>query len=325
MHLLRAIERALFYGDSNLSSLQYDGFIRQILDNSPATNIYDCKNQPLTEDNLNDSAMVVNTEPNYGLMNFLYLNPKSHSDLVKSFFPKSRYDLMEKKDGMVGLDIRGWTSPSGNVMFEPDTFITPGRASGGTGTPLTNGLGDVSKRPSVPTISVAAAAGGAGSDFDTGDAGAYRYKVVAANRYGKSIPVVVTGSPVTVTAGQEVTFTVTEGAIPTGWWEVSRSLVGGAANSEKLILRVPRTGGTQVLTDTNYWRPGTTIAIGFQLNLEAVSFKQLAPMIKIPLATVDTAIRWMQLIYGTPILYTPGKIFLFRNIGRDPGSVGIAA
>ena len=172
---------------------------------------------------------------------------------------------------------------------------------------------------------MAAAAAGTGSDFETADAGAYRYKVVACNRYGKSTPVVVTGSPVTVAAGESVTFTVSEGAVAAQWWEVYRSDAGGAADSEKLILRIPRTAASQILTDSNYWRPGTTIAIGFQLNLEAVSFKQLAPMIKIPLATVDTAIRWMQLIYGTPILYTPGKIFLFRNIGRDPGSIGIAA
>ena len=52
-----------------------------------------------------------------------------------------------------------------------------------------------------------------------------------------------------------------------------------------------------------------------------MAFKQLAPMIKIPLATVDPSIRWMQLIYGTPQVYTPGRNVIFRNIGRAVDAV----
>jgi hypothetical protein len=33
---------------------------------------------------------------------------------------------------------------------------------------------------------------------------------------------------------------------------------------------------------------------------------------------------WMQLIYGVPVLYTPGKNVLFKNIGRAAGYVGAA-
>jgi hypothetical protein len=45
-------------------------------------------------------------------------------------------------------------------------------------------------------------------------------------------------------------------------------------------------------------------------------------MLKIPLATIDTSIRWMQLIYGTPVLYTPRHNVLFKNIGRSADFVG---
>jgi hypothetical protein len=43
-------------------------------------------------------------------------------------------------------------------------------------------------------------------------------------------------------------------------------------------------------------------------------FKQLVPFIKIPLAIVDASIRWMQLLYGTPIYSTPRKNVLIKNI-----------
>ncbi len=58
----------------------------------------------------------------------------------------------------------------------------------------------------------------------------------------------------------------------------------------------------------------------FQLNLQAMSFKQLAPMIKVPLAILDLSIRWAMAIYGVPVLYAPGKILLYENVGRTQGS-----
>ena len=68
MHLLRSLERALFYGDSSLSSLQFDGYEKLITDNSPATNIIDLRGQPLSEDALQDGALTIHDAPNYGEM-----------------------------------------------------------------------------------------------------------------------------------------------------------------------------------------------------------------------------------------------------------------
>jgi hypothetical protein len=53
-----------------------------------------------------------------------------------------------------------------------------------------------------------------------------------------------------------------------------------------------------------------------------MSVKQLAPMIKIPLATIDSSIRWMQLLYIVAVLYSPQKNVVFKNIGRAAGYVG---
>jgi hypothetical protein len=51
-----------------------------------------------------------------------------------------------------------------------------------------------------------------------------------------------------------------------------------------------------------------------QMDLQNLAFKQLAPMLKIPLATLAASIRWMQLLYGTPIVYSPRKNIIFRNL-----------
>ena len=45
------------------------------------------------------------------------------------------------------------------------------------------------------------------------------------------------------------------------------------------------------------------------------SFKQLAPLMKMDLAVLSPATRFMLLLYGTPILYAPKKMVTFKNIG----------
>lgn len=322
MHLLRILERALFYGNSDLSALQFDGFEKLLLDKAPADNIIDMRGKPLSEDVLTDGALTIQDAPNYGTPTHLYLNPKTKADLVKTFFPKERYDLFQKtSDGMIGLDIKGFTSPAGDVRFQPDVFITDGGA-------VRSATGDAAKRPGTPTISTGPTTPADGaSQFEADDAGDYFYKVVAVNRYGRSAAVDLVAGPtaVTVAAGDKVTFGVTpSGALTVDYYIVYRTKKDGASGTERQILRVANGAGAgeQVIDDYNAFLPGTTSAFLFQQNLENMSFKQLAPMVKIPLATIDARIRWMQLLYGVPVLYTPGKNVLYINVGRAAGYVG---
>jgi len=322
MHLLRIIERALFKARSDLSSIQFDGFEKLIEDSAPAANIIDLRGKPLSEDVLTDAALTIQDAPNYGTPTDLYINPKVKADLVKAFFPKERYDLFTKtNDGLVGLDIKGFTSPAGDVRFQPDVFIDDG------GAPNAVARGDAAKRPSAFSVTTGpAAAPDASSLFEAADDGDYFYSIVAVNRYGRSAaqPAIAGPTALTVNAGDIMTVGVTPGAILPEWWEVYRSKVDGAAGSERLILRIPHTtaAAEETLTDINASLPYCSSGYLFQQNIENMSIKQLAPMIKVPLATVDSSIRFMLLCYLTPVLYTPGKNVLFKNIGRALGYVG---
>ena len=153
--------------------------------------------------------------------------------------------------------------------------------------------------------------------------GTYQYAVVAVNRHGRSAKLQMTAVAVGG-AGEQIDMGVTPpGSTPdVDWYELYRSVKGGAAGTERLIARIANGAGTgeQTLTDTNAKLPGTTSAFLFQGNVENMSIKQLAPLVKIPLATIDTSIRWMQLLYIVPVLYTPLKNVLFTNLGRAVGS-----
>ena len=321
MYLLRQLERALFYADSSLDANQFDGFEALIANNAPATHIIDMRGAPLTEDALIDAALTIQNAPAYGTPTHLHVNPAVKADLIKSFFPKARYDLMEKREGMVGMSINGFTSPAGDVRFEPNVFID----DGGVVPAGAVGSGAI---PGAPALTVAPAAGGAGTAplWTAGagdhDVGAYIWRIVAANRFGQSastrFPAAGTFTP---TAGASVTMTVT-GDAATTYFKVYRTLRAGADLSQRLIFRQANPGGGVVVTDINARLPRTTTGFMFQQDNTNMSFAQLAPMIKVPLAITDTSIRWMQLIYGTPKLYTPNHNVLFRNIGRATDFVG---
>ncbi|MCU0912943.1 MAG: hypothetical protein MUC88_00095 [Planctomycetes bacterium] len=322
--LLRQVERALFFGDSTMIPQQWDGLVKQITAGAPnpTLNVIDMRGRPLSEDALNDGCLIVKTEPNYGRATDLYLADGAFSDLAKGFYPAERIPLNPAgwQNGMVGLNIQGFYSQFGPIKFSPDTFIQFGPVAPSTA------AGPSGKRPSTPTESVAptevSLGGGETSYWVASDSGDYYYKVCAINRYGRSAAVAMTG-PCTVSSGKKVTMTVADGSDAGTAFELYRSTKDGLATTCKLAKTTARSGATTVLTDWNAELPGTSKAVLIQQNLEFFSFKQLAPFLKIPLATISTAIRWMQLIYGTPVVYAPGRAVIYKNVGRASGSAGL--
>jgi hypothetical protein len=321
MYLLRQMERHLFFARSDLSGIQWDGLEKLIEDGAP-NNVIDLRGDPITQEVLTDIAMTVHDAPNFGTPSHLFLNPRNHNDLIKSFYPNGRYEVFSKPDnGMAGLDIKGYTSPAGRVQFVPDVFIDD--MGGITGLVA---VGESGKRPGTPTITTAATTPvDATAKFTADDDGDYFYAVVAANAKGASAA--VTFGPVTVATGDQVTFGVTPAAgLPTpSYYKIYRTKVDGAAGTQRLILRVPNTAGAGELTviDRNFRLPGTTSAFLLQMDVTNLSFKQLMPMLKVPLAIIDSSLRWMQLLYGAPVVYTPKHNLILRNIGRAPDSVGV--
>lgn len=325
MKLLRDVERNLFFARDDLDPLQWRGLEQLIELGATADNIIDLRGQPLSEDILSDAALTIQDAPNFGTPTHVHMNPKVKMDLIKTFFPKARYDLTSKNtDGKIGNDIQGFISPAGDVVFEPNVFITDGDGEPG-GLPE-GSAGNLNKIPGAPTITAAPSVTGApvaGSLWTAQDAGAYNWQIVACNAAGQSAPVNV--GTLTMAASQAATFGVTPGFGPRPThYKLYRTGRAGAVGSERLIKRIPNTTGLAQLTvtDLNEDLPGTTKAFMFQQNEDNFTFKQLAPMVKMPLAPVDTSIRWLQLLYGGIQLFTPRHNVVFKNIGRVPGYVG---
>jgi hypothetical protein len=310
MELLKNLENALFFGDSTLIPEQFDGLERLITDGAP-DNVVDLRGAPLTEERMND--MLLQIRDNFGQATDGYFGTGAFADLSKQVYDRQRF-AYAPAPGVLGATVTAFQGQHGRINLHDHVFINEGQLA------LAGGLGKTDRRPLVPSITVApAAAPAAGSQFGTGDAGSYIYQVVAGNRFGLSAP--VTSAAVVVAAGDGVTFTVADGGQGTTFYEIYRTEPGAAAGTARLMVRVPRTGATQVVTDLNADIPGTSKGFVLMQNARSFSWAQLLPMTRIPLAAVDTSIRWSQVIYGAVKLYTPAKNIVVKNIGRAAGSL----
>ena len=163
--------------------------------------------------------------------------------------------------------------------------------------------------------------------FASGDAGDYRYAVTAINLNGETAPVFQSGAgnPLAITAGDAATVTITHGTLSSDAvaFALFRSKKGAVSSTTEVefLAKIARSGGsTTVFVDFNHLIPGASKAFLMYMDQENLTWKQLAPLMKLDLAVISASFRWMQLLYGTPILFTPRKNIEYINIGRAVSS-----
>lgn len=325
LQLLQLLERAMFTARSAVVPQSFDGYDDQLRSDSQygmqsitsAQNILDLRGKALTQDyiEVGTNALV----EAYGRGTDLYAAPRAMSDFSKEFYAKQRTGLPAMSDGVAGGSFRAFESANGGrINLKREIFLRSGRNNGKK---LALTAASASRAPTAPTI-VAAAAASAGSLFTASDVGTYQYKVSAINRFGESAANQESGGQAVAAAGDGVTLTITDGGggDPATGYRIYRSPGPAAsAGTEQLMVEVPRVGAaaTTVTTDLNRYIPGTSKAYLYQVNLNAMSVAQLAPMMKLPLATISAAIRWLHLLYCAPALYAPQWMYIFDNVADD--------
>jgi hypothetical protein len=268
----------------------------------------------------------------FGYPTDLFLGTRTLSDLVKTMYPRERVQLPAPVNGQIGQAINTMATQAGVIEFNPDIFIrqlpTPPAAATSVNAPA---------QPQAATSAHAATGNG---DFTkgapaTGDT-EYAYVYTACNRFGESAPSPVMAATQTLTAAQrtaggQINITLTNaaviGAFPTEYYRIyrTRALAAGAAvpaaiTEYSLVLQVPCTNqgagvSPAAIADLNFLMPFTSIAYLGELTPNVITFRQLAPMMRLDLAVLAPAYRWMILLYGTPLLFAPRKWLRIINIG----------
>jgi hypothetical protein len=325
--LLEQIERNLFQGDSSLSfdgeAEQWDGLDALI---DPAS-VIDMQGNTLQEADLEEAGNEI--IENFGFPTDIYLGTRSMSDLVKTLYPRERIQLPAPMNGQIGNSIQTIATQAGVIEFNPEVFIR--QAGTAPGAPTS------ANAPATPAGIVGVVTPAVDGDHTKASPSGttnVAYIVTASNRFGESAGTAV-GAAVPMTAteksdGEHIALTITNaaaiGAFPPEYFNVyrSRHATAGAAPTDftdySLILKVPAAsqlaGGATTVDDVNLTLPFTSVAYFGELTPSVLTFRQLMPMMKMDLAVLAPAYRWMILLYGTPLMFAPLKWLRFINIGE---------
>jgi len=328
LELLGRVEAGMFYSDNRVNLLAWDGYpalMQKFTGVVPYTGTYnsvayttaawpsgdfkdiivDCEGNPLSEEYLELGQQITRTH--YGKLDVLFMSPRAKSDLYKQLYPAQRIMMPPTPDGRVGINFSFYMGSNGESELLSDVFIGLRRpkAVADSGAPTA---------PQNGTNITIAAASSATSKLETDT---YYYYLSSVDGQGRES--VTTSKNQAATVGQKITLTVKTASWQTGAVQcrVYRNKGTDDITKASLIVTLPKPdSGDIAYVDENQSRENCSIAMGFTWDADqVVAFKQLAPLMKLPLAIVSTAKPFLILLYGTPVLYAPSKCILYSNVG----------
>lgn len=313
VELLARNERYMFEADSNINSLEYDGIDSQIRSKADSAQYkstafagYEAVgtsdsvvvNVNGVFDDIQAEEMALRNVNNFGMAMDCYLGTDIHSSFSRNYYLKQR--TLSGETLSSGNRVKEHTG-SLDYRFKPSLFNRPRIA------PLSSTV----SAQSAPTVANSASPADAASNFAAGDAATYSYKVSAVYADGETLP--TAGFTVAVAAGDKVTTEPSYSGAPL-YLNVFRA-PAGTTTGWKFIGRVKPLGtGVAVNIDYNLVQPGSGRAYLLMHDADALCWKQLGSMIKYDLAVTDTSYKWLQLMYGTPLVSAARKHCIGDNI-----------
>ena len=328
--VLRKINKALTRGNESIIPTEFNGLYAQHQQNDAFTGLDAYFNSEVVVDlrgaSLTESAIETGAEAiiqNFGYPTHLVAPPKVLSKFVENFYGNKFIPINTEavSAGQVGQNVQSFESQYGPIKMEWDIFMNPDA-------PRIAGSAATSPKAPLPVASVGAVVVNAdtSSMFDVSDAGVYHYGVAGLNRYGEGALVAIGGATTIAAALDSVDLTFTAGVggeVATGF-RVYRTKKGAAASANMYPIFEISAGQLAAgydggiagkVRDRNRFISNTAQAFLIQNDSEVFEFAQLAPLMKMDLAIIAPAYRFMVLLYGTPLLYAPKKMVRFINVG----------
>ena len=332
MWILRTLNQGLYFGNEKIIPEQFNGFLAQQQQSDAwasydaymsSEHVVDLRGGHLTEDAIESGANSI--VENYGLATQLYGAPAVLSNFVKNFYGNKfiQPNTAALSNGVMGQRVQAFDSQFGQIGLNHDVFFKklPSKTKNSAATST-----KAPKAPEWQTTEATVQASTPGSKFGAKDVGKVYYAVSALNRFGES-QLAVYGTQVTITAGSAIDlhFQATESTNAATAFRVYRTKLGGDQNGEfyplfevstaELTAGYDGAAGGYV-RDMNHFLPDCEQSMLLQFDNEVIEFAQLAPLMKMDLAVLSPAYRFMILLYGTPFLYAPKKMVRLINIGK---------
>ena len=332
--ILRTLNQGLYFGNEKIVPEQFNGFLAQqqqsdawasYADYMDSEAVVDLRGKALTEDAIESGANYI--VENYGLGTQIYGPPAVLSNFVKNFYGNKFIvpNTPSLSDGIMGQRVQAFDSQFGRIGLNHDVFFKKLPAKNASSAATSQ------KAPNKPTwdgtTPTKVETSIAGSKWGSTDVGNVYYAVSAINRFGESDLAIYSTAAVAAVANGAVDLKFTDGGgvNKATAYRIYRTKAGGTATgpfyplfevSLDDLTRGYDGGGAGVIRDMNRFLPDTDQSILFQFDNEVIEFAQLAPLMKMDLAVLSPAFRFMVLLYGTPFLYAPKKMVRFINIGK---------
>jgi hypothetical protein len=324
--MLQRMEESLFHGDSSIISQAFDGLKKQLITGYADSSLQGDGLKPTAEEHIIDLRGDFMSEAvfeeasrilmdNYMYPTHCYLPNSALTDFSKVFYSKGRYAIPVGNEATVGFVADKVRVNGGLVQLKPDVFLRIDQVAPASA--------DNAFAPTAPASAVVAVqAKSTSRGFKASEYGTYAYQVTAISKSGESQATAGSANAVVAnTSSDEVQITITRGAVSgndltTGYRVYRSRKEDGASGKKFLIKEIASAGATTVVLDGNEDLPGAGIAFIGQMDESVLTLRELSPMLKFPLATVASSIRWMQLYYNTPIVFRPRGWVIVKNIGR---------
>ena len=257
----------------------------------------------LTQNNVEDAN--VRSAMNHGSADKLVVDPLVLSAYNKITQGKERIILAGSPQDATGSDLRRQWVSGGTVQVEASRFLS-GRTSP---TKARNGA------PGAPSISATPSGTGGTTGFASG--AVYKYYVTAENTISESGASGV-GTWTVGSNGDQLNLTITAATSgnPAAFFNVYRTLAGGAAASARFIGRVMNSGAaTTVFVDLGNKIPG--FVTGVLVQSDTMDMPELSPYSRIKLAVSDLSTPEAHFKFCSLRVTEPRKDVLIENLKGD--------
>ena len=301
--------------DVAAGSIKFNGLEQQIRDGNQNTaaqytgweqyggvtsTVRDLNNTAIDEEDLEELASSI--ADNHGIPNEFHVDLKTLADMNKQFYPKERTPLGQP-NGSAGVVLKNFLSSAGEIAIVSNVFLRPKK----------NNVTAQTGAPATPVNSASSTEADTSSELGTAT---YYYRVSAFNNKGESAAAVERSQA--ITTGNRVTLTIDAGTTGAIYYGVYRSSVAGGPYAFIGYVKDSSAGGAGGATfrDAGHKNPGCATGFMLSMNPDNLTWRQLAPLMKMDLAVTGPALRWQQFLFGTPVVFTPLFNGLAENVGR---------
>jgi len=317
---MRKVERQLWYGNEDLQEKGFDGILKQVREGA-SQNVLDLKGSAPTPLLLQEALGEVYSAPNFGRPDCIYVEPRLHSELIKQSVESGRHDQFQVAQsgsltfGQSQLNIM---APYGAVPVKAAPFLHFASRMPAAG------FGSLA--PAAPVITsntVQAETVGGSSQFIAGDP-AYKYAVIAVGDQGYSSP--VKSGALNINADEELELVIAASGKDRGasqaprYYRIYRTAANGLEDSFRLIAEIKAESNAATtfvdLDDgNNGQKHGCSPILFAQHDPQVMEFVRLLDFIRRPLAETASVKPFLLMLFGSPVVKVPGKMYLMDNAG----------